>query len=267
MTPSSPAMRSASAWACSASIGVQVGRGRDDLDADPVALHCLDDRPHRALPERRTRDVGRQLAPDLDVLLGDERRAGGKDVTRLDGVVDDPHAPAVVTAAGRLEDDGPPDLIRECLEPGRVGHRRPVRARDAELGQPLPHRLLVLREAQRLRAGMDRDAVRGQRGNVLGRHVFVVEGDDVAPPREGAQIVQRPEVADHDVGRDERRAVVRRVGEDAQRLAERDGRLVGHPRQLAGAHHADDGQPGALVHDQASLRSFDRQSLHRLFAR
>ena len=50
-----------------------------------------------------------------------------------------------------------------------------------------------------------------------------------------------------DVGGDQRGGFVRAGGEHPQRLAERDGRLVGHPGQLAAADHGDDGQAGAGI--------------------
>ena len=40
-----------------------------------------------------------------------------------------------------------------------------------------------------------------------------------------------------------------RLGEHAQRLAQGDGGLVGHPGQLAATHHADDGQTGSGIHN------------------
>ncbi len=47
-----------------------------------------------------------------------------------------------------------------------------------------------------------------ERRDMLVRYVLVVEGDHIAATRERAQVVQGAVVADHDVGRDERRAVV-----------------------------------------------------------
>ena len=38
------------------------------------------------------------------------------------------------------------------------------------------------------------------------------------------------------------------IGEHAQGLAEGDGGLMGHPGELAAAHHADDGKAGSRVH-------------------
>src|SRR5690606_20775666 len=51
-----------------------------------------------------------------------------------------------------------------------------------------------------------------------------------------------------DVGGDQRRAVLGRGSENAERLAERDRRLVGHPGQLTAPDHADHRQTGASVH-------------------
>ena len=54
-------------------------------------------------------------------------------------------------------------------------------------------------------------------------------------------------VAEPDVGGDERGGLVRVGGEHAQRLAEGDRRLVGHPGQLPAADHRHDGQAGTRV--------------------
>ena len=71
-----------------------------------------------------------------------------------------------------------------------------------------------------------------------------------------AKVAQRGEVgvvAVPDVGGDQRGAVVGDWREHAQRLAEGDRGLVGHPGQLAAAHHADNGQTGPGIHSAASL--------------
>ena len=88
----------------------------------------------------------------------------------------------------------------------------------------------------------------GERRDVLVRYVLVVEGHNVAAARERAQVVQGALDADHDVGRDQRRAVVGRFGENSHRLSQRDRRLMSHPRQLARSDHADDRQFGAGIH-------------------
>lgn len=83
--------------------------------------------------------------------------------------------------------------------------------------------------------------------------VLVVEGDHVAALGERAQRGQVGVVAVLDVGGDQRGTVVRGERQHAQRLAESDGGLVGHPGQLAATHHAHDGETGTGVHSAASL--------------
>ena len=98
-------------------------------------------------------------------------------------------------------------------------------------------------------AGPGRDPVAGplEGVQVLGRHVLVVEGHDRAPSARRSQRGQVAVVADPDVGGDERGRLVGSGGQHAQRLAERDRRLVGHPGQLPAADHGDDGQAGARI--------------------
>ena len=69
----------------------------------------------------------------------------------------------------------------------------------------------------------------------------------MAPVGEPLQRREVAVVAEPDVGGDEGGGLRRVGGQHAQRLAERDRRLVGHPGQLAAADHRDDGQPGARV--------------------
>ena len=85
--------------------------------------------------------------------------------------------------------------------------------------------------------------------------MLVVEGDGFAPLGE---ITQRGQVGvrpEPHIGGHERGAVVGRDTEHTQRLAERNGGLVGHPGQLAAAHHADYGQTGSGIHRRSSLTS------------
>ena len=114
-------------------------------------------------------------------------------------------------------------------------------------GERAAQHQLVLGVHQRVGAG--RDAVAGplERVQVLGGHVLVVEGDHGGAVGEPLQRVEVAVVAEADVGGDQRGRLVGPVGEHPQRLAERDGRLVGHPGQLAAADHRDDGQAGAGV--------------------
>ena len=83
----------------------RVRRGRDHLGADAVALHGLDDRVGAHLAGRAPRDLLRELAREVDELLGEQRAAArvlgerGEPVVRLGGGGDDAHALAVVAAA------------------------------------------------------------------------------------------------------------------------------------------------------------------------
>ena len=96
---------------------------------------------------------------------------------------------------------------------------------------------------QRVGGGTERHALGRQRPDVLGRHVLVVEGDHVAALGEGAQRGEVGVVAVLDVGGDQRGAVVGGEREHAQRLAEGDRGLVGHPGQLAAATMPTTGRP------------------------
>jgi len=93
-----------------------------------------------------------------------------------------------------------------------------------------------------------------QRQQVLARHVLVVEGEHVDRGRELPQRVEVGVVPQRDVAGDEPRGFVLARGEHAQGLAEGDRRLVGHPGQLAAAHHAHDGQTGVFVHSADQTR-------------
>jgi len=195
------------------------------------------------------------LTPPSVAIPPELRRWRGQSRDHLAGVVErvaHPHALAVIAAARRLEHQRPAHLGAEGRERldwiWRRRQIRPPRAWHAQRGEPHAHRRFVLREAQRARPRLHRDTVGGQRRDVFDGYVLVVEGHHVAASREGTQILERAEVTYDDVGRNERRAVLRRVCQDSQRLAERDGGLVRHTGQLAGADHADDRQSGALVH-------------------
>lgn len=64
------------------------------------------------------------------------------------------------------------------------------------------HHALVLGVHERVGAGTHGDAVRLQGPEVLGGHVFVIEGDHIAPACEGAQRLQVAIVADDDIAHD-----------------------------------------------------------------
>jgi hypothetical protein len=68
----------------------------------------------------------------------------------------------------------------------------------------------------------------------------VIERDDIAVGRKGAQIVQRSIVAHSNGTGDLGRGVVRRVGEHVQCETEGDRGLMRHPGQLTRADHSDD---------------------------
>ena len=170
------------------------------------------------------------------------------DAGRLVGRVQHPDAPAVVASGGRLDDDRPAVPGGELIDRGGIGGDRPGRDRHAEFGEPVSHHRLVLGEAQRVRAGRQHDPVLGQGAQVQLRNVLVVERHDLAAAGEVAQVRQRAVVAHDHIGRDQRGPVVRRLGQDPQRLTQSDRRLVRHPGQLPGPDHADHRQSGAGVH-------------------
>ncbi len=227
---------------------VEAGRRGEHLGVDAVALHGLDHRPDGDLPERGAGDQHRQLAHQRHPLLGEQRAAVPlEQVGHLVGAGDDEHAPAVVAPARRLEDDRPPHLLGELRRRVHRAHLGPRRLRLPGGGERPAQHQLVLGVDQRVGAGGDAHAVGGQRPQVLGRHVLVVEGDHGGAVGEGAQRVEVAVVADPDVGGDQGGGLAGVGGEHPQRLPERDGGLVGHPGQLAGPHHGDDGQAGAWV--------------------
>jgi hypothetical protein len=73
-TASSSASRSASPAPRARAPPTARGR-RDDLDADAVGLHGLDDRPGGALAVRGAGDHGGELALERDELLGEQPHA------------------------------------------------------------------------------------------------------------------------------------------------------------------------------------------------
>ena len=102
---------------------VQVGRRGEHLDALPVALHRLHDRPRRGLPVRRARHLHRQLAAHRHRLLGHQRRPGAEQLRdeHRAGPVEQPHPAAVVAAADRLEHHGPAGARGQALDVRGVG--------------------------------------------------------------------------------------------------------------------------------------------------
>ncbi len=164
---------------------VEVGRGRDDLRADAVALDGLDDGPGPDLAGRATGDQRRELAHERHLALHEQRRGtvgrGLQPVRDVVGRRHDAHALAVVAAAGRLHDGFVPDLLREevgqrVARLRRVRRQRgPARAGQPERGEPAPHDDLVLGLHQRVRAGTHRRAVVDEVLQQRVRHVLVLE--------------------------------------------------------------------------------------------
>jgi hypothetical protein len=153
------------------------------------------------------------------------------------GVVEDEDAAAVVAAAGRLADERPAVLGPERddgVPRAGVGEGRHGVAESREL---VPGVRLVLGEELGRRARRERHALGLERGEVLGVDALVVERHDVGALGQRAQVVQpvgRAQAVRR--ARAHRRLVVA-PGEHAQLDAERDRRLVGHPRELPGADH------------------------------
>lgn len=95
------------------------------------------------------------------------------------------------------------------------------------------------------RRGAGGDAVAGllQRVQVLGGHVLVVEGEHGGAVGQVAERVQVVVGADPHVRGDQRGGLLGAGAEHPQRLAERDGGLVRHARQLPPPTMATTGRP------------------------
>ena len=173
-------------------------------------------------------------------------------------VADRPDPAAVVPAAGDLEHARQPEL----LDVRRRRHDGVPRARHAQRAEPLAHHRLVLGVDERLRARPYGDAGVGQRVQVLGRHVLVVEGDDLGPAGDLAQHLEVSVVADDRVGDDLRRRDALRLGQQPQRDPERRGRLGQHPRELPATDDGDGGREvghGANPSDPVRERAADSE--------
>lgn len=224
----------------------QLWRGRDHLDADAVALHRLDHRPGRALAERRPRHQRREFPAQRHPLLDQHRHTIGqivaRDVAGIGEVARHAHAPAVVTAANRLDHQRcvylPGERVQavQVVEPLDAGV---ARHRGAQGRQLLPHHELVLGVHQGLRRRRHVDAFGDKLFQQLGRDMLVVESEHVSPGRDTAQVVDVGVRPDHHIGRHLRGRLVSGGGQDAQVLTQRDGGLVGHPGQLTTADHGD----------------------------
>ena len=154
----------------------------------------------------------------------------------------DAHALAVVAAARGLGDDGPADAVAEGGDLGRRRGPGPPRAGDPQPLEALAHGELVLGEVQRGAARVHGDAVVLEGLQDVGRHVLVVEGDDVARGGEGPHGLEVGVVPDRGAGHDERRGGALALGEDRELDAELDRRALHHPGELAAADDADDGE-------------------------
>jgi len=184
---------------------------REDLYTDPVALHGLDHRVRRDLPERRAGHDGGQFAAQRNALLDNELGVRG----HIGGVVDQPDPAAVIPPAHGLDHDGPTGVGGEGLDVARRTHRRPARDRNAEFAEALAHRPLVLGVHQRVGGGQHGVPGLGERPDVPGRDVLMVERHHVAALGELTQRVEIGVRADADAGRHQRGAVVGREGEHA----------------------------------------------------
>ena len=104
MTPSSPGDGEGDPLRLPGEVVVEVGRGRDDLVADPVELGRRDDRVRRGLPARRARDQRGQLAAEVDPLLGEQPDPGrlgrGERVVAVGGRGHEPARPCRRTRRG-----------------------------------------------------------------------------------------------------------------------------------------------------------------------
>ena len=225
--------------ACPDSSSSRSGAGATTSWQIPCELGRGDDRVRRRLAARRARDDRRELAAEVDPLLGQQADPGrpgrGERVVAVGGRGHEPHALAVVPAPGGLEDAGE----AERLDVGDARDARVPGAGDAERREPLPHHRLVLRVDQRLRPGTAGDPVGLERVEVLGRDVLVVEGDDLAAGRGGAQVGEVAVVADELVGDHLGGRDALALGEQPQREAHRSRGLGHHPGQLSPADDGD----------------------------
>ena len=172
---------------------------------------------------------------------------GLEQVGDLVRAVDDEDALAVVAAPRRLQHDGPADVVGEGGGLVDGAHLRPGRLRLAGIGERAAQDQLVLGVHQGRRPRRDPVARALQGVQVLGRHVLVVEGDDrgaVGQALEGSEVAV---VTDLHVGGHEPRRLARFGHQHPQRLAEGDGRLMRHARELSTADHGHDRQPGARI--------------------
>lgn len=173
--------------------------------------------------------------------------AGAEGLGRLLQGAYEPDPLAVVAAADGLQDHrktvalgaGREALGREGGDVGDVAHDPVPWAGHAERVELGAHHTLVLGVHERVGARTDGNAVRLQGTQMLAGHMFVIEGDHIAAPREVTQRVEVAVVADDDIADHLRRGILRGVTEELEPDAERDARLVCHTSELTPADHAD----------------------------
>ena len=189
MTSSSPATRSPACTAAAASPASSSGAGASTSVQMPSVCTVSTTGHAAAWPDglraRSTASSRTERHPLLEQQTGALGCRPLQPVGELTGIRHDLHALAVVAAARRLGDDRPAHGVAEGGDLGRGVGPRPPRARDAERGEPLAHRELVLGEAQRLRARVQLDPLGDEQVEHVVGHVLVVEGDDVAVLGEG----------------------------------------------------------------------------------
>lgn len=222
---------------------VEVGGGRDSLDADSVALNRLRDGiRHRLAIDATHYDHG-QFACEIDELLGDHCGYFGttsKGHIALAGLVELPDTVAVVAAARGLSDNRPPLAATPRDQLVSTMYDAPARARKAGGGEHLAHNGLILSVDLGTRRG-PKDMPRALKlDHQLRRHMLMVKGDDVNAVSEGAHDVDIVWVPDDSVVDDGDRRRVDRLRKQAQREPESDSSLRHHARQLPAtddAHH------------------------------
>ena len=170
------------------------GRG-DHFVADAVDLDGVHHRPRPGLAVRGPRDQGREFAAELHLGFGQQGGHGVEPCRGFRGVLgrgDDPHALAVVAAAGHLQDHGPAGVLAEGDQLRNVGHRGPPRVGQLQPVDGGAHHQLVLGVDQGIRAGVDVDAGLEQGAEVLRGDVLVVEGQHVQAAGELEQVRPGP---------------------------------------------------------------------------
>ena len=162
------------------------GRGNDFV-TDAVYLDGVDHRPGPCFATRGAGHQRGQFAAELNFGFREERAHGleprGSFFGGLRGV-DDPHALAVVAAAGHLEDNGPTGFFAEDHERGDVSDGSPGGVRESHSVDGSPHHQFVLGINEGVGARLDVHAGGQKRAEVVRGYVFVVERHDIQAVRE-----------------------------------------------------------------------------------